>query len=195
MEKIKLVFPEVEYTELDFNGQKLFVKKYSSPADNRLIANYAIQTSEAEVLLGEEESSLYSVEKNSKFEYGFIGGILQVMTNIDIQDINIDIVVSSGLWAKTKSAILNYHDLVNFVEKASNDNNQNLESKLNKIIDNTSNFIENISNMDWSAENIQNMVKELGIGKEKLAEVFPDGVIGTPSAKKEKPNKPAKITP
>jgi hypothetical protein len=173
MEKIKLVFPEIEKTELDFNGQRFFVNKYASPADKCLIANYAIQISEAQIEL--DLDLIQSLKRDLKFEYGFIGGVLEVMTNINVESLDIDTIVSTGLWAKIRSAILNYHDLISYVEKIENSRIQenNLENKLNKLIDNIGLFIENISKMDFSSENLKTMIEQIGIGKEQLAEVFP----------------------
>jgi len=173
MDKIKLVFPEVEKTELDFNEQKLLIKKYATPSDERIIINYAIQTSESDTVI--DENSLDAIEKDVKLEYGFIGGVLSAMTNIDIDGLDIDKIVESGMWSKIKSAILNYHDLVAKVEKVSKDRKQEefLESKLNRIIDSAEKFIGNISKMDLSTENIKNMVEQIGIGKEQLAGIYP----------------------
>lgn len=185
MEKIKLVFPEVEKVGLEFNGQNINVSRYASPSDECAIANYAVQTSESEDEIG--ENNLPDIEKLSKFEYGFIGGVLETMTDIDIQDINIDVVVASGLWAKVKSSILNYHDLVAFVEKVSKDRKENLESKLNKLVDNVGGFIENVSKMDWSAENLKSMVEQIGIGKEEFGKIYP--VVQDDANKVEKPKK------
>lgn len=184
MEKIKLSFPEVEKVELEFNGQRFIVNKYASPSDECAIANFAVQTSESDDEIGED--SLPDIEKLSKFEYGFIGGVLHTMTNIDIQDINIDSVVASGLWQKVKSSILNYHDLFAFVEKVSKDRKENLESKLNKMVDSVGGFIDNISKMDWSAENLKSMVEQIGIGKEELGKIYP---VVQSDAKTEKPKK------
>jgi hypothetical protein len=179
MEKIKLVFPEVETEKFEFNGQKIEVDKFASPSQERAIADYAIQTSEGENELIDEDS-LPTVASYSKFEYGFIGGVLATMTNIDLDDLNIDSVVSSGLWGEIKSSISNYFDLAVAVEKVYNLRKQefNLESKLNKLIDNVGEFVEKISKLDLSPENLKLIIEQLGVGKEKLSEVFPDGVVG-----------------
>ena len=191
MEKIKLVFPEVKKVEFEFNYtkeengetitvvQKIEVDKYASPAQERSIMNFAIQTSEEENEVV-DENSLPTIASYSKFEYGLIGGVLEVMTNISLEEINIDSVVSTGLWGKIKSSISNYFDLAVAVEKVYNLRKQetNLESKLNKLIDNVGEFVEKISKLDLSPENLKLIIEQLGIGKEKLAEVFPDGVVG-----------------
>lgn len=175
MDKIKLVFPEIEKTKFDFNNQEIEVNKYATPAHERAIADYAIQTSESnnDVI---DIDSLPAVSSYSKFEYGFIGGVLVTMTNIDLDDLNIDNVVESGLWATIKSCIVNYFDLAVAVEKVYSLRKQetNLESKLNKLVDNIGTFIENISKMDWSAENLKSMLEQINTGKEKLAEVYPN---------------------
>lgn len=175
MEKIKLVFPEVEKVGLEFNGQKIEVDKYASPSQERTIADYAIQTSEAESE-DIDENSLPVVASYSKFEYGFIGGVLTTMTNIDLDDLNIDSVVSSGLWERVKTNILNYFDLKINVEKVYNLRKQetNLESKLNKMVDNVGGFIENISKMDFSAENVKVLTEALAPALTQLKTVYPN---------------------
>ena len=175
MEKIKLVFPEVETEKFEFNGQKIEVDKFASPSQERAIADYAIQTSEGENELIDEDS-LPTVASYSKFEYGFIGGVLATMTNIDLDDLNIDSVVSSGLWGKIKSSISNYFDLRVQVTEVYNLRKQeaNLESKLNKLIDNVGGFIENISKMDWSTENIKVLTESLAPALTQLKTVYPN---------------------
>jgi hypothetical protein len=200
MEKIKLVFPEKKTEKFDFqytkeeNGetikvsQIIEVEKYATPSHENAIGNYAVQTSEAE-MESLNEDSLLSIQSYSKFEYGFISGVLVTMTNIDTEELEsdpinfVDKVVASGLWEKIKSSISNYFDLTVSVEKAYSLHKQeaNLESKINKLIDNVGVFVEKISKLDLSPENLKIIIEQLSIGKEKLTEVFPDGVVGKPN--------------
>ena len=98
------------------------------------------------------------------------------MTNIDLDDLNIDSVVSSGLWSKIKSSISNYFDLRVQVTEVYNLRKQeaNLESKLNKIIDNIGGFIENVSKMDFSAENVKTLTESLAPALTQLKTVYPN---------------------
>jgi hypothetical protein len=173
--KIKLIFSEIEKNKFDFNGQEIEVNKYATPAQERAIANYAIQASEEENEIIDIDS-LPAVGSFSKFEYGFIVGVLEVMTNIDLDDLNIDSVVSSGLWEKVKANILNYFDLKINVEKVYNLHKQEkgLESKLHKLIDNIDGFIDNISKIDFSPEGIKALTESLSPALSQLKEVYPN---------------------
>lgn len=171
MKKIKLIFPEVEKKEIYFNGEKIEIIKYATPSHKCAIANYAIQTSEENMIL-KNENFLPITESYFKFECGFIGGVLTTMTNININKINIDDVVLSGLWEKINSSIINYSELADFVEKMYHIRKQenNLENKLNKLIDKINLFFDNISKIDWSVEGLDAMTKQL----KQLEEIYFD---------------------
>ena len=174
-EKIKLVFPEIEKVKFDFNGQNIEVNKFATPSQERAIANYAVQSSEEE----NEDIDIDSLEviaSFSKFEYGFMTGVLAVMTNIDIDGLEIDKVIACGLWSEIKSHISNYFDLSVNVEKVYNLRKQEkgLESKLHKLIDNISGFIENLAKIDTSPEGIKSLTESLAPELEKIKQVYPN---------------------
>lgn len=186
MKKIKLKFSEYEKRVIEFEYkknnkedsekviQKIEINPYATPSDKRVIANYAIQTSEDKTKT--DENSLDVADAYSKFEYGFIGGVLATMTNIDIEKLNIDDVVASGLWEDIKNSIVNYWELVSDIEKVydSRIREVNAESKLNKILDKLASILDNFSEIDFSPENIKKMIEQISIGKEKLAGVYPN---------------------
>jgi hypothetical protein len=180
MEKIKLVFPEIEKIELDFNGQKIEISTFIG-RENRAIILSAMSESQ------NENPSIRFIEN----EGGLIFAVLDRMTNINLDKLNIDKFVASGLWGKVKNSISNFDELFSDIENIKKI--ETLESKVNRIADKIEKLIDNVLKLDLSTENLKEMVEQIGIGKEQLAEVFP--VIKNTSIEAvKKTRKPRKST-
>jgi hypothetical protein len=164
MDKIKVVFPEIKYAIvfLDHDeGKSIRVKPFMDTFDKRIILSSYFESVETD-----------AVERYIENEAGLMLATLDRMTNIDYEAIEIDKLVSSGLWYKIKGAIINFAELQRDIEKISQ--HKNLEGKLNQMIDKVGLFIDNISKLDWSPEGVQSLAKEIVPQLQQLAQVFPN---------------------
>jgi hypothetical protein len=129
---------------------------------------------ENEVILMQSYIQSYFNKDNFDFvlnyisaENGNILGVLDLCTNIDIKNINVDDVVGSGLWTWVKNRIKNYDKFENDLQKIViqiNKNNE-IEKSMGNSFDKVSNavvqFFGKVSELDFSAEGISKLVNEL----------------------------------
>ena len=167
MKKLKLKLPELAKTEIIFGEQKIEVYNFIG-RENRAIILSAMNESQ------DENPAIRFVEN----EGGLILSVCANMTNINMEKFDIDEVVASGLWDKIKESITNFDSL--FSDMESIKKIETLESKVNRIADKIETLIDNVLKLDLSPENLKSMVEQIGIGKEQLAQVFPN--IGGASA-------------
>ena len=97
-------------------------------------------------------------------EYSLILGIVDLCTNISLDDVNVDALISSGLWEEIKSQIKNYSkvvaDLYNILKFIADKNvmEKSMSVTFDKLVESILQFIYNV---DLSSEGIQNLVGEL----------------------------------
>ncbi|HQF37051.1 MAG TPA: hypothetical protein PLL26_05435 [Candidatus Dojkabacteria bacterium] len=160
MKKIKLKFPESAKKEILFGEQKIEVDTFIGQ-ESKAIILMAMNNSK------ENDSAIKFVEN----ENGLIFSVLDRQTNIDINHLDIDAFISSGIWEKIKSAISNFDELFSDIEKIKKI--ESSETKLNRILDKIETLLNNVANLDFSDESIKNMSKVLGEQLGKLSDVFP----------------------
>lgn len=191
-QKIELKFSEIEKTkiehkyfvkkdEIEFEEiQYIYVKPYLNLSDRQIILNAYFEAQEKDPILRHVGS-----------EIALIVAVLAIMTNVDYEDIaNPDRFITfmdSGLWYKIKSAIVNFNELKQDIDKISS-----LDNKISRITAKLEELLKNISNIDLSQEGISELLKELDIQKKKLGEVFPQ-VKDKPSHSIKKKKKSSEI--
>jgi len=165
-EKIDLKFSEREISYVSFGEQKIQVKSYLDITNKNAILDAYFADRE-----------LSPVESHLEAELNLILNVINMMTNIKVNVSDnekatkfVNDLLNTGAWYKVKSAIVNFAELSRDIERISQQ--KSLESKVNIIADKVITLIDNISKLDMSPEGIKAMVEQIGIGKEKLAEVF-----------------------
>ncbi len=160
MKKIVLSEHEIEYKIIEHEGQKILVKPYADLSDKRIILS----------ALSESENS----DKINKFiesQMGLMLSVIDIMTNIDIKNLNIDWLVTSGLWDSIKQNIKNYSEIYSSYKEIRE--SEQLPAKLSSIMSKAEAFIDKMSQIDFSDKNIKKMTKELSEGLSKLSTVYP----------------------
>jgi len=187
--KIDLKFPEKVKTEIEVGNQKIWVNSYLDITGKHAILDAYFA-----------ERELSPVESHLEAELNLVLNVINIMTDINIEDEKndnekatkfVDNLLNTGAWYKIKSAIINFAELSRDIERISQQ--KNLEGKLNKLIDKVGLFIDNISQMDWSPEGVQNLAKDIAPQLQQLAEVFPK-IEGTSSVSEKKSKKPSETT-
>lgn len=100
MEKITIDLKEIEFQAFQFNGIDILIKPYLGMLDKIGIAMEYLS------LLFEEDSEVTT--KYYISEYALILQIVDIVTNIDVTDIQTDLLIYSGLWDEIKKKIVNY---------------------------------------------------------------------------------------
>ena len=158
MEKEKIVLEKSEVVIFDFDGKKIKVQPYITMAQKVILIQSYIQSYFDEGDFVEN----YIIAEN-----GNVLGILDLCTNIDIDGLSFDDVISSGLWDNVRDNILNYNEfeghLWEVVDKIKKQNE--LEKSIGNSFDKISNaviqFLGKISELDLSSEGITKLVGEL----------------------------------
>ena len=111
MEKIKLNEKAIKNVEIEFNGQNIEVKPYFEFNDQFVLISTFLDAYFNESNFGSPTDSLSATYTNKL-------AILDRMTNIDIEQVKIDVVIGSGLWDKIREVIRNYSEYENNLNDA-----------------------------------------------------------------------------
>jgi hypothetical protein len=186
MEKEKISLKKSEVISFEFGKMDIKVEPYLSMMQKTVLIKSYLES-----YFGEGDF----VENYMIAENGNILGILDLCTNIDVQDISLDNVVSSGLWYKIRDNILNYSeftgDLWKVVDKIKKQNE--LEKSIGNSFDRMSNaviqFLSKVSELDLSNEGINKLVGELKNTTNKYEEKFDSKkvILPIPEKKVRKP--------
>jgi len=160
MEKIRLITSETKYKELDHNSQKILVKPYATLTDKRIILNALLESDNGD-----------SVEKLLENKAALMLSILDIMTNIDIEKVDLEYLVVSGLWDKVKSSISNFAEI--YGEYKELRDSVSLPTRLNNIFEKVEKFIGSLQGIDFSNESIQKSLADLSSGLSQLGTVYP----------------------
>ncbi len=158
--KIDLKFSNIKYKEFDFEGQKILIKPYATLSDKRTILNALLESNNAD-----------AIEKSLESRAGLMLSVLDIMTNINIQNIDIEGLVLSGLWDKIKSNINNFSEVYGEYKELKEE--KSLPVRINNLIEKVETFIGGLADLDLSQEGIQSSLKELANGLSQLSTVYP----------------------
>lgn len=178
--KIKLVIPQILEENI---APDIVVRKYITPADKKQI----IEMIDAALVSQEHRSDTLDILYK---DYSLIGAIIDTMTNISPDGLDVELFVSSGLWDKIKNSILNMGELMFDYKQLCQDRRYiaSLEGRLGNILEKVESFLEKISSLDLSNENLQNMAKILGEQLGQLQGVYPQ-IRENSEVKNKKPKK------
>lgn len=152
MEKMKLNEKALKNVEIEFNGQNIEVKPYFDFNDQFVLISTFLSNYFNKSKFGSPTDLLSATYTNRL-------AVLDIMTNIEIEQIKIDNVIGSGLWDKVRESIKNYSEF----EKNLNDA---IESK--KSGNNLSNIVQSF--IDDNLIPVLNKFSEMDISDEKLSE-------------------------
>ena len=155
-EKVLLSIKPDEHIIMRENDMNIYVRPYISLGDKITISQIYMDT-----LFKDGDISSNYVSANYMLKYG----IIEACTNIDrsSEDI-VDMLVGDGKWNEIKEKILDYEEFVcgldTMVEMHIARNS--IGGKLNDLIDQASNFLFDISQMDLSENGIKQLAKQFG---------------------------------
>lgn len=171
MEKVKVSLPEISWKKVPFNDDSIVLIKTFLDASTKMIlmADYIDSLKEE----GKSETA-----RQIQAEYGLILGVLDLCTDIDISEftsVEIDKIVSSGLWGLITSNIANYWEfdtsLTTVVEREMKKNS--FEESMKKLVEKLDGTLDKISSVDFSEEGVAKLIQSLKSETEKLDKIIP----------------------
>jgi len=167
MEKINFDLSNKEETlaEFSFSGKTVVVKKFINMTDKNTILAAYFSAADADV-----------VTQYLTRYYTLVIAILDVLTNVDIKDIVIDHVVSSGLWNKVSAEIVDIDCLYADIKRIESElqEQQSMASAFKKLIDVAADAIAKVKDMDFSEEGIQKLLGKFEEVKADVGKFYPN---------------------
>jgi len=187
MEKIAISAAEKKPLKLEFVGQEVEVLQYISPINESIwIDNYI------DSYFKDGNHSQNYLEA----EWGLMLAVVNEMTNIRIieetDNVGLEELITSGLWDKIKSVIINYNDFKKDLESVvSYQREQNaLDKSVGTVLGNVANkvtqLMDKIMEMDISPEGTAKLVEQF---KTEVAKF--DTTFGATPSRSRKPRKTA----
>lgn len=167
MEKTFIGIDPLKNVKIEFQDKFLIIDPYLSLATRKILSSDYIET-----LFDENDVDL--VSRFMKAEHIIILGIVDVNTNVDIENIGVDLLISSGLWNIVKQNIKNYDDfykdlqiLVSMVreEKALE---KSVGQSIDRMMDDVNALIDKILDVDFSKEGIADLLTVLSKEKDNI---------------------------
>jgi len=185
MEKkdIKLSMPKIK--KFDFQDETIEVNPYINLENKYVLLNNYIQ-----VLNNPEYDE---TRKYVEAEYGVKLGIIDLQTNINIENLDIDMILSSGLFDAVASTIVNYNEIWGDIAEIVNrvNDSKSVSVALVKLTDKVIVTLDQLSKVDLSEEGISKLLSAFNVEKEKLNKIIPVIEAGekVPAASKRKSKK------
>lgn len=147
MEKIKIELDKIDYIAFKFKDKEIFLKPYISVLDKVTITMEYLS-----ILFDNEDTNISG--KYFIAEYALILQIIDILSNVDVSDVDADSVIYSGLWDEIKKRISNYesfkYDLNRVILFYQNE--KNLEISVGAVLERFANkaieSIEKLSTLD-----------------------------------------------
>jgi len=184
--KLNLNFPKREIVDIVFGEQTIHVRTYLDITKKSAILDAYFA-----------DRYLSPVASYLEAELNLILNVVNIMTDIKVEISSsekatefVDNLLNTGAWYKIKGAIINFAELNRDIDRIIQQNN--LEGKVNQVVDKASLFLDKISQIDFSVEGVQNIAKEIVPQLQQLATVFPK-IEGTPSVSEKRSKKSSEI--
>ena len=196
MDKIKISLSSAEWTKLVFQEQEIMVTPYISSMNRNVLSKVYIETL---------YSNEYTPDEGFFYaENSLILGILEYCTNINIftlspdddEIMDLDKIISSGLWDAIKSQIKNYDvlydnilNMVNRIDKA-----KGLEKSLGSVmeffIQKLEGALGKLSDLDTDKlGNLLDKFKEESTNLDKMFTIPPDELLAEKKPRKKRVSK------
>jgi hypothetical protein len=155
IEKSKIILKSEDFIKIDHNGQEIIVNPYISLTTKTILFRNYI---ESYYKIGDIVNNFLDAK------YSLILGIIDLCTNISLENIDIDALISSGVWDKIRINIKNYNDvtadlyiILKFISEK-NSMEKSMSSTFDKLSESIINFMHNL---DLSSDGINSLIKEL----------------------------------
>jgi hypothetical protein len=167
MNKIDIKLSELEIKKVYFQDNPIEVNPYIN-----LENKYTLLNNYANVL---NNVSYDETRKYVEAEYGVKLGIIDLQTNINVENLEIDKILSSGLFDKVIENITNYfelrEDIAEIVDRVNNSKSASIAFV--KMTDKVIEFLDTISKVDLSQEGITNLLSSLNAPLEEVKKFYP----------------------
>lgn len=147
LEKQKFAFKNVDFAEVNFNGQVIKIKPYLSLTDQAALLSVYL-----EEYFSKEESRIVEAE------YKIVLGVLDFCTNIEISDLKMnDLFANYKLWDEIKKKISNYGEFRALVARTVDEikETKRIEKSLGSVLEGIFDKLSNLLNSDISPESIE----------------------------------------
>jgi hypothetical protein len=174
--KIKLDFEAIKYESFNFGTKKIVVKTLLDKDDKIFIYSNYIN------MFFYNDGS--APERFLSAKYSFMLSIIGLCTNIDPKELDIDLLIDSGIWASIVKQIKNYDqvkkDLYALTKMMSEERlaRQSIGSVIDNLYEIIVSFIQNLD-VDKLNENATNLAAEFKSGIKKLEDsgvVLPESI-------------------
>ena len=187
LEKKVIKFLPVDNVKIRFETDDVFIIPYISLSDKMLLIPEYIET------LNDISSQNSAGSRYLIAEYSLMTGIIDMLTSIDIENNDIELVFISGLWDSIKSKICNYEEFRDELNKAVQASRfeETLEKSVGKVLDQASakiiELLNNIANSDLKSEQIKEISDNLINHLEGLNNTAPGIISGSAVKRGRKP--------
>ena len=158
MEKIDIKIASKESVVVPFGDGIVKVSQYISLSNKIILMKIYIEA------LLEQNSDIYT--SYLKAEYGLILGILNANTSVNVDNVSVEDVVTSGLWDKVKENIKNYDEFKQQIVEA-----YDLVSKQGNSWKHIFEYISTWVDSQLSSDKIKELSKQLS--SKKVDDYFP----------------------
>jgi hypothetical protein len=129
-----------------------------------------IITSYVESYFGEDNPATNYIEA----EYSKILGLIELQTNISIDNLDLDEILGSGLWNEVEKNLVNLSELNNMIYRITRmmEDKKSIGVSFDKLVNDISGFIEKISDVDLSSSGISELLKKLNYEKNEINKII-----------------------
>ena len=180
MEKKSFNIESEDLVILRFQKQEIQVNPYISVSLQKALMNYYM---EAMSLDGKIEDKFIEAEQTVML------AMIDNLTNIEIEGMDLDVIITSGLWNQIRSCIINYEDFRIDLESAlkmmrENDAIRNsVDSMIAALVLDIRGLIEKFATVDLSEEGVSKILKALNTEKDEINKIINPSVV--PATKKK----------
>jgi hypothetical protein len=166
MEKNSINILPLKKVVFDYKDQEIIVDPFISMETKKVLMQGYIDS------LDNKESDI--VTNYLVAEYSLIGGLMDLNTNIIIDNTKMDDFIFSGIWDRVKKSIVNYDDFRNEIELLVNYSSLKNSNGfvMSDVIEQLKTLIGKVSEMDLSKEGVAELMKTLNAEKNDINKII-----------------------
>jgi len=118
-----------------------------------------------------------------KAEYALILGVIDLCTNIEISNLEVDDIISSGLWDAVSARIIGYNSFKSEIQKIIDYMREDfaIDKSVGSVIDKAMakimEFLDGLTDLDLSVEGIKNLMSELSDSQNSIDKIINPSAI------------------
>ena len=118
--------------------------------------------------------------------------IIDKMTSIEISELNLDTIISSGFWNQIRSCILNYNEFRSDLDKVlsmvreDEANEKSIGTTFDALVFDIRGLINKFANVDLSEEGVSKILKALNTEKDEINKIVNPSLVPDSPKKKTK---------